>query len=124
MLWLSWGFDNIESSCNVCISYSHIAPTCTCVCLYCHHGWSIHGNSLDGVLVCIRGQTEVLGSCVCWLELFVNMNNTSPVFLADDDYEKNQSPDKFVTVFINPLLLEIFKVKPVFHFHQLILTSG
>ena len=66
----------------------------------------------------------MLGSCVCWLELFVNMNNTSPAFLADADYGKNQSPDKFVTVFINPLLLEIFKVKPVFHFHQLILTSG
>ena len=112
--------NNIESSCNV--SYSQIPPTC--LCLYSQHGWSIHGNNPDVVFVCIRGWTEVLGSCVCWLELFVNMNNTSPAFLADADYEKNQSPDKFVTVFINPLLLEIFKVKPVFHFHQLILTSG
>ena len=53
----------------------------------------------------------MLGGCLYWLEICDDVGNIYVVFLTDADYVKTQSPDKFVTVFINPLLLEIFKVE-------------
>ena len=66
----------------------------------------------------------MLGGCLYWLEISVDVGNIYVVFLTDAEYVKTKSPDNFVTVFINPLLLEIFKVEDYFNFQQSILILG
>ena len=69
------------------------------------------GNILLGLSVFSGSKRKVLGSSVYWLVIEVFKNLFYFSYFTDSEYVKNQSPEEFVTVHINPFLLEIFKVR-------------